>query len=151
MAALGELLFQTLAAKGDDVPTVDAIATEFRVRVRGAGDLVHALEDTYTLLWQYYQETLRLKGSLELAQKSEANLHRTIQEFWSVLENTKTDKGALTHRLDTMSERAQSAEASLEHMKHAVLEARQQRDSLLSSTSWRVTAPLRALSRLIRR
>lgn len=73
-----------------------------------------------------------------------ARQHRSLAEQYALADRTAAGLGHAEHRLGLLEQRVASAEARADALGQQVV-------ALLSSTSWRVTAPLRAAGTLARR
>ena len=177
LAALASACYAELSRVGDDGARIDAIQAEFSERIGGAGDLVAMLEGLYPLVWRFYEESQAQQQRLDLSLAGEARQREGQQRTWAALTQANSDKLSLQQalgsrdrqvvslegevtRLAAVDTRLAETEAELaalyadraardEANGRARREAEARLAALQASTSWRITAPLRAVARLL--
>ncbi len=179
LAALASACYAELCAGGDVGSRIDAIHADYAERIGGVGDLLATLEGLYPLVWRFYEESGTERARLGLSLAAEARLREAGQRSFAALTQANADRTALQHALGSRDRQIVSlqgettrlagletrlaereAEASALYADRAAREEafRAEREAaearlaaLQASTSWRVTAPLRALARLLGR
>ena len=179
LPALAAACYAELCRAGDDGARIDAIGAEFSERIGGAGDLVAMLEGLYPLVWRFYEESQVRQQRLDLSLAGEARQRESQQRTWAALTQANSDKLNLQQALGSRDRQVVSLEGEVTRLAaadgrlaeteaelaalyadraardeangRARREAEARLAALQASTSWRVTAPLRALARLLGR
>lgn len=138
---------------------IRALQEETSTRI---GDLEGQLRQRGLEAEQWFEENREMTERLkESTQRFETDLHKRDEEIRALKENVEERIGEIT-RLSEMvlktgdkltTERTQRAQLQREVVaaRQEEVDARKRVEALLASTSWRVTAPIRLLSTLIRR
>lgn len=196
LAGLAAVCYADLLSEGDQGQRMDAFHAEFTARIGGAGDLISTLEDLYSLVWRYFEESNAVRGRLHLSIAAEGRLRDKARQSWAALTEANGDKLRMlldagsrerqvvalrqeVARLEGLAEQATVRSTELDerlvelHGAHARLaaehdasilaergmvevarresgETEARLDAVSRSTSWRITAPMRALSRIVR-
>lgn len=170
---LASALYDRLA-RGDE-SGIAPVAESFARRMAGTRDLVLTLEDLYPTVWRFFQASENADRRVAAAGTAEAELRANLQRTWAALTRANSDKLALQqtaeshqHRIGSLEgeraehvaaiaaaqARATAAEAGQVRVEADVAEARSRLaaaeariEAMGTSTSWRLTAPLRVLAR----